>query len=195
MVDEREIRKLLREYFRVGEFEIEADGRVNVTHGMVELLNLHKFSKLPVKFGKVHGSFYCNNNELTSLENCPHEVGGIFDCSGNNLTSLEGGPETVGLNFVCKGNPLASLKGAPSSINRLFYLDYDPKLPLLRTLAAKDGVLFSQESHDKYPYAIRLERVLYEFRGQGKAGVLKCSHALLTLEKEIGVDIRDNIRW
>ena len=31
------------------------------------------------------GSFYCNNNQLTTLEGCPKEVGGIFHYRNNPL--------------------------------------------------------------------------------------------------------------
>ena len=34
------------------------------------------------------GDFDCYNNQLTSLEFCPKEVGGNFYCSSNKLTSL-----------------------------------------------------------------------------------------------------------
>lgn len=39
---------------------------------------------------KVGGGFYCDNNQLTSLEGTPHTVGGHFYCHDNQLTSLEG---------------------------------------------------------------------------------------------------------
>ena len=54
----------------------------------------------------VTGYFYCNNNNLTSLEGAPKEVGGGFYCSSNNLTSLEGAPKKVGGSFNCYGNPV-----------------------------------------------------------------------------------------
>ena len=41
----------------------------------------------------VGGNFFCGNNNLTSLENCPKTVGGDFYCGYNKLTSLEGAPE------------------------------------------------------------------------------------------------------
>ena len=54
-----------------------------------------------VRFGKVSGDFYCENNNLTSLEGAPQEVGGKFDCRDNQLTSLVGAPQEVGEDFGC----------------------------------------------------------------------------------------------
>ena len=51
----------------------------------------------------VNGDFFCGNNHLTTLENCPKTVSGDFGCSRNELTSLEGAPETVGGDFYCLG--------------------------------------------------------------------------------------------
>lgn len=51
----------------------------------------------------VNGDFFCGNNHLTTLENCPKTVSGNFGCSRNELTSLEGAPETVGGDFYCLG--------------------------------------------------------------------------------------------
>ncbi len=64
-------------------------GTVNVT-GTAALNNM-KLEQLPVKFGTVGGSFYCDNNRLISLEGVPSIVGGNFtNCSNNRLTSLQG---------------------------------------------------------------------------------------------------------
>ncbi len=52
----------------------------------------------------VDGDFYCGNNNLTSLENCPKTVSGVFGCSSNFLKSLEGAPKFVGENFMCRFN-------------------------------------------------------------------------------------------
>jgi hypothetical protein len=53
----------------------------------------------------VDGDFYCGNNNLTSLENCPKTVSGVFGCSSNKLISLEGAPKFVGEDFMCRFNP------------------------------------------------------------------------------------------
>ena len=60
---------------------------------------------------KVNGNFNCSNNNLTSLEGAPKEVGGSCYCYENNLTTLEGAPKTVGGNFDCGNNPGPNGKG------------------------------------------------------------------------------------
>ena len=70
-----------------------------------------------VRFGKVSGSFDCDDNELTSLLGAPQTVGGYFLCRDNQLTSLVGAPQTVNGDFWCGANQLTSLVGAPQTIN------------------------------------------------------------------------------
>jgi hypothetical protein len=128
-------------YFDIhGTYELK-DGLYNVT-GDVELIK--KVEKLPVKFGKVTGSFdcdrnnlksldgspisvgfnfYCYANNLTSLEGSPKRVGGDFYCSSNNLTNIEGFPKWVGGDIFCSNNNLTSLEGSPISIGGNFYCD------------------------------------------------------------------------
>lgn len=59
---------------------------------------------IPFPFGKVSGSFACNDCRLRTLENSPIEVGDCFFCSGNKLESLAGAPKKVGIRFECMGN-------------------------------------------------------------------------------------------
>ena len=67
------------------------------------------------------GNFYCDYNQLTSLEGAPTKVGEYFDCSGNQLTSLKGAPSEVGKSFNCRNNKkLTSLEGAPSKVGGHF---------------------------------------------------------------------------
>ena len=74
----------------------------------------------------VDGNFFCYNNKLTSLENCPKTVGGSFDCSYNDLTSLAGSPSSVGRNFDCSYNELTSLEFAPKTVGGFFDCRYNP---------------------------------------------------------------------
>lgn len=68
----------------------------------------------------VDGNFFCYNNKLTSLENCPKTVGGDFFCGHNLLISLEGAPKTVGGDFFCNSNKLMSLDGSPKFVGANF---------------------------------------------------------------------------
>ena len=85
-----------------------------------------KLIKLPLRFGRVEGSFNCSGNELTSLEGAPSHVGMYFACSHNHLTSLEGAPSHIEGSFYCHYNDLTSLEGAPSYVkDHFFFNDWD----------------------------------------------------------------------
>ena len=60
-----------------------------------------------VRFGKVSGGFYCEGNQLTTLEGAPRAVSLSFHCGGNQLTSLMGAPQSVGGGFYCENNPVS----------------------------------------------------------------------------------------
>jgi hypothetical protein len=92
---------------------VDVDGHVYLSH--------RRLTKLPLKFGRVSGYFYCVGSELITLEGAPKEVGGDFDCENNNLTSLEGNPKEVGGYFDCSHNNLTSLEGAPKEVSGDFW--------------------------------------------------------------------------
>jgi hypothetical protein len=77
----------------------------NGNKGNLSLIGLH-LTELPVllKDITVGGNFFCGNNQLTSLENCPKTVYGSFGCSFNKLTSLAGAPKIVYKDFHCRNN-------------------------------------------------------------------------------------------
>jgi hypothetical protein len=87
----------------------------NVDLSCKNLTELPDLSEVVVK-----GYFSCSNNQLTSLEGAPKEVGGSFWCYGNILTSLKGAPKEVGVNFDCHVNRLTSLDGAPQTVGGSF---------------------------------------------------------------------------
>ena len=62
-----------------------------------------------IRFGEVKGYFYCDNNQLHSLEGAPLTVGGSFYCVNNKLHSLEGATLTVGGGFSCDNNPVSEV--------------------------------------------------------------------------------------
>ena len=85
-------------------YTINSKGEIDVNGGVL-LMNRHikGFKELPFKFGRVKGSFTISaNEELTSLKNCPDEVGGYFSCyQCSKLFSLEGCPKKVNKYFNC----------------------------------------------------------------------------------------------
>jgi hypothetical protein len=98
-------KKYLKNYTINSDDTIDVDGYVN----LIGILG--NMEKLPVKFGKVSGSFYCHRNKLTTLEGCPNYVDGDFTCDDNKLATLEHSPKYVGGNFSCDNNKLTTLKG------------------------------------------------------------------------------------
>jgi hypothetical protein len=91
---------------------INRDGTVDI-NGNVLLGQLEKnMTKLPVKFGKVSGYFFCEDNNLITLEGCPDYVGREFNVKKcYNISTLEGCPKYVGKYFSCENNNLTTLKG------------------------------------------------------------------------------------
>jgi hypothetical protein len=83
-----------------------------------------------IKFGTVTGDFWCDENQLTTLEGAPETVTGDFSCSINQLTTLEGAPQTVKKDFYCSYNELTTLEGAPRTVGGIF-LCYTNKLTTL----------------------------------------------------------------
>jgi hypothetical protein len=83
-------------------YTINPDGTIDVSGDVKLYGKLGNMEKLPVKFGKVFGSFDCSYNKLTTLEGCPTYVGGYFNCHSNKLSTLEGCPNYVGDN--CYGD-------------------------------------------------------------------------------------------
>jgi len=53
--------------------------------GAVDMSQM-SLTEIPVKFGRVDGSFYCNNNNLTTLSNCPDYIEGNIYFHNNNIT-------------------------------------------------------------------------------------------------------------
>ena len=74
-----------------------------------------------VRFGVVKGDFFCDDNQLASLEGAPQEDVENFICEGNPLTSLKGAPKRVWLGFYCNDSQLTSLEGAPLVVGASFY--------------------------------------------------------------------------
>ena len=109
---------------------IDVDGNVDLSSVVFYRRRVVGFERLPLKFNRVSGNFYCNDNKLVSLEGSPKEVGGNFSCHFNELNTLEGAPKWVGGNFYCNNNKLTCLEGAPKKVGGYFNCDKNP-LPQL----------------------------------------------------------------
>ena len=208
-VDKDEILRIFNKHFKYdGEITIDDNGFISCS-GVVNLVS--KLSKLPVKFLKVDGDFYCSENQLTTLEGGPTSVGKWFDCSDNQLTTLEGGPKSVGGSFYCSNNKLTTLEGGPTSVGGYFdcfnnpnlknlnhlpsgisilYLSYSPTMPLLRCLIAKEINLYPKTNINN-----QIQEILNKYAGQGRKAALDCAADLLSLGKKLGIDLTMNARW
>ena len=103
-----------------GTWKQNSDGSYDV-NGNVDLTEKN-LTKLPFKFNKVSGWFYCSYNKLTTLEGAPKEVGGGFYCDNNKLPTLEGAPtKVIRGGFYCGNNKLTTLKGAPTEVGGTFH--------------------------------------------------------------------------
>jgi hypothetical protein len=172
MVDLDKINKLLKKHFI-----IQGDVHVNPQTGVVDVqgsvtLNPKKIvSELPVQFGRVSGHFHCHKNKLVTLQGAPTHVTESFWCDTNQLQSLDGAPTYVGGDMSCSPNPLKSLQGAPEHVGRTWYLDYDPDLPLLRTLNVQRFFM--------WPVPDGVAEILSKHKGAGKPGALKAAAELI----------------
>jgi hypothetical protein len=148
---EIEVEKICKKY-KIENWTLNPDGAVDV-EGNVDLAN-KGLRKLPLKFGRVTGNFWCSYNQLTSLEGCPTEIGGSFWCFDNLLTSLEGCPTEIGGSFLCYYNQLTSLEGCPTEIGGIF-ICYNNNLTSLKgaTEYIEGGVEFMP--NDKLPEYIK----------------------------------------
>ena len=79
--------------------------------------NITSLKECPEEVG---GSFYCFSTRITSLEGGPKKVGGSFNCSNTNITSLEGSPIKVGGIFRCSYTNITSLEGGPKKVGESF---------------------------------------------------------------------------
>ena len=105
---------------------IDDEGRRIFNGDLIIKKNQIKDGKLNIyPYDIVTGDFICSNNQLTSLEGGPNEVGRNFACDNNQLTSLEGGPYKVGKSFWCNANKLTSLEGVPKEVNEIFNCSFN----------------------------------------------------------------------
>jgi hypothetical protein len=129
-----------------GSWSIDVDGMVDV-QGSFHCYRQGIVDFKGIRFGRVSDGFYCNENQLKSLEGSPKIVHGEFWCYDNNLDTLEGGPNLVGLNFYCYRNFLNSLEGSPSIVGKNFYC-YRTPLNSLEGAPETIGGKFSSDPFD-----------------------------------------------
>lgn len=123
-------------FYKINNYKIDKNGTIDVTGSIFLSSRLSNLTKLPLKFGKVDGDFYCDDNNLRTLEGCPYFVGGDFSCSLNRkLSSFIGCPETIDGFFFSNYTNIRTFEGFPinvtdfncfsSPIFEIFTLFYD----------------------------------------------------------------------
>jgi hypothetical protein len=128
-----EIKDWLDKY-KVTSYTINDDLTVDVME-QVKLSNMG-LNEFPIQFGIVEKSFYCDNNNLSSLKGCPYKINGHFSCSRNNLISLDYAPLIIAGGFFCSDNPIISLKGFKTEIGSHIYQSINiKKMPKIKELA------------------------------------------------------------
>lgn len=100
-------------------FRRRCDGSVYVKEPIY--LNDKGLERLPDLSNVVlDASFYCQNNQLSSLRGAPQIVTGGFFAQSNALVTLDGAPTDVGAAFYCQQNRLETLAHAPRRVGSFF---------------------------------------------------------------------------
>ncbi len=118
-----EIHNICKKY-NIKNYTINDDMSISVNENVD--ISSKNLKYLPIKFKEVGDSFYCHNNQLTSLKYCPGTVGGDFSCHSNQLTSLKYCPETMGGDFYCNGNQITNFDGLPEFFEQSINLYGNP---------------------------------------------------------------------
>jgi len=86
------------------EYKINPDLTIDV-YGviMMDNMNIGEFPEY-IQFNKADDTFSLTNTKLHTLRGCPREVGTNFYCDSNNLTSLEYAPEKIHGNLYMSRN-------------------------------------------------------------------------------------------
>jgi len=118
--------------YKIFKYTITSDGLVDVPDNVN--ISGKRLTEIPIKFGRVDGSFYCQKNDLTTLIGLPTYIGGDLICYQNRLTNLVGAPNTIigytdvsnnmGLTTTYSGDTDIDL-GTGSEIRYPVYIEWD----------------------------------------------------------------------
>jgi len=123
------------------------------------------------------GSFFCDDNSLTTLEGGPDKVRGSFFVTGNKLTSLKGSPQVVQGNFCCDGNELTSLVGITKTIGAELHIDEG--IPLAGLPLIRIGGDVTVYSKGKKIVMRELSGIINRYINKGREGVVDLQNELL----------------
>ena len=97
---------------------VDVEPEPGITTCSIDLSGL-KFSKIPLKFGKIDGILILDGTNITTFENAPYSVKGISARNCMQLKSLKGLPENMSQLDVSGSTALKSLEGVPRIVRFL----------------------------------------------------------------------------
>jgi hypothetical protein len=185
--DKQDLARMLEFYCAlqlVNSWHLDVQGRIDIDGDITILGNRLVKPRLPLKFGRVTGTFIARNCGLDTLEGSPYHVGEHFLVIKNNLNDLTHGPQHVSGQYGIMNNPLHSLDGLASHVGESIWLDYTEQLPLLR-LVQVPKVLW----HMNHQPPLKVKEIVDKYVGKGRSVILNFALELKQAE------YAENARW
>ena len=122
----------------------------------------------------ITGSFYCCNNDITSLIGGPQKVDGFYDCDVNQLTNLVGCASHIGNTLRFRNNQkITSLVGIHKIIKSCQYMYFDCE----NITEGGIGLLLIENLADISDHMIPFN-IIRGYFGTGTKGMMECSKEL-----------------
>jgi hypothetical protein len=161
----------------------------NVKITGVRTILIKETSKLPCNIVEITGDLEISHCKLITLEGCPEKVNESFFCNENELKSLEHGPKFVKDKYQAQFNPLTTLEFLPIEAGT-FCVSYGDKLQLLRLFIIKCNNLILQNETPNHTFGFLLKsnidaaNLLNDVQNSGlskKGKILKFQKGLIDL--------------
>jgi hypothetical protein len=138
---------------------------------------------LPYKFAEVSGNFDCSGAGIKELTGCPTKVGGDFYGSYNLIETLKGGPRWVGGSYHVSSCPrLVNVSDVADHVGHIFEVSYNKQMPILKPFMNSPKVELTKPAYvdtTTHNEMKLVQQVLDLHAGEGRAGALKVTHALI----------------
>jgi hypothetical protein len=181
------------------------EGAPELVQGHVDILGCKQLVSLkgfPIQVGG-HVSIDRAAINSTQLQYLPRHIkGSLYINQCVNLFDLQGAPAQIDDTLDLRVCPIRSLNGFEGCGNKLV-LDYDPNLPLLKSLLAQQGVyLLNRGGHTSGPFIIDtndIMEVINKYAGKGKSAMLNAALDLKKLGKHMNPQMDNpfehNAKW